>query len=322
MENKLPLVSISCITFNHEPYIRQCLDGFILQKATFDFEVLIYDDASIDNTANIIKEFELKYPNVIKPIYQNENQYSKGVNGINLKFNFPRVQGKYIALCEGDDYWTDPLKLQKQVDFLEANPDYSLCCHRYKIYDEVTKEWTVDYGDDLFKHEEIGITFGNALNFEIWLTKSMTLMFRRESLDLEKLYQYKYTRDVHLNYELLKTGKGFCSKFDGAVYRRHEGGVFSKLAEVNQKRIEYIIGNELFLINKEDADVKKKYVHVSANFFDTIRNRVRNRNYSKVLFRDLNLYLKNEYKLNGLEACFFIFRKVGLSFLKSLNIKK
>jgi glycosyltransferase involved in cell wall biosynthesis len=122
---KDPLVSICCLTYNHEPYIRQCIEGFLIQKTTFPIEILIHDDASTDNTADIIREYEAKFPNIIKPIYQIENQYSKGV-GVTRVFQFPRSKGKYIAMCEGDDYWIDPLKLQKQVDFLEQNPDYGL----------------------------------------------------------------------------------------------------------------------------------------------------------------------------------------------------
>lgn len=124
-----PLVSISCITFNHEEYIHDCLNGFIMQKTSFAFEVLIHDDASTDNTANIIKEYEKLYPDIIKPIYQEENQYNKGLRAINATFNYSRVKGKYIALCEGDDYWLDPLKLQKQVDYLEKNEDCSMVFH-------------------------------------------------------------------------------------------------------------------------------------------------------------------------------------------------
>ncbi len=120
-----PLVSISCAVYNHDKYILETLEGFLLQKTTFPFEILINDDASTDNTANIIKEYEDRYPNQIFPIYQKENQYSKGVM-ITPTFNCSRARGKYIALCEGDDYWTDPYKLQKQVDFLESNPEYVL----------------------------------------------------------------------------------------------------------------------------------------------------------------------------------------------------
>ena len=122
--NKL-LVSICCLTYNHELFIRQCIEGFMIQKTNFKFEVLIHDDASLDNTANIIKEYEHKYPDIIKPIYQTENQYSKGVS-LSSRYNWSRSKGKYIAMCEGDDYWIDPLKLQKQVDFLEKNKDYAL----------------------------------------------------------------------------------------------------------------------------------------------------------------------------------------------------
>ncbi len=122
-------VSICCITFNHAPYIRQCLDGFLMQKCNFEFEILIHDDASTDGTVEIIQEYKEKYPELIRPFFQVDNQYSKGVRGINHLYNFPRAIGKYIAMCEGDDYWTDAFKLQKQFDFMELNTDCSLCFH-------------------------------------------------------------------------------------------------------------------------------------------------------------------------------------------------
>lgn len=130
-----PLVSICCITYKHELYIRDCLQGFINQKTNFAFEVLIYDDASTDGTVSIIREFEAKFTNIIKPIYQTENQYSKGVK-ISVTFQFPRVLGKYIALCEGDDYWTDPFKLQKQVDIIESDSQIGLVHSAYILRDD------------------------------------------------------------------------------------------------------------------------------------------------------------------------------------------
>lgn len=120
------IVSVICNAFNHGKYIRDALEGFVNQKTNFKFEVLIHDDASTDDTADIIREYEEKYPNIIKPIYQTENQYTRG-GRITIRFQVPRIKGKYVAFCEGDDYWTDPLKLQKQYDFLENNPDYSMC---------------------------------------------------------------------------------------------------------------------------------------------------------------------------------------------------
>ena len=120
------MVSVICNTYNHEKFIRDALDGIIMQKTDFPFEVLVHDDASTDGTADIIREYEAKYPDLIKPVYQTENQYSKNVK-ISKEYQFPRVQGKYIAYCEGDDYWTDPLKLQRQVDAMEAHPEVDIC---------------------------------------------------------------------------------------------------------------------------------------------------------------------------------------------------
>ena len=124
--NERPLVSIHCLTFNQAPYIRQCLDGFVMQKTNFPFEAIVHDDASTDGTAEIIKEYAEKYPNIIKPILEKDNQYTKiGFSGIE-QLMAEKEQGKYIAICEGDDYWTDSRKLQKQVDFLESHPNYGL----------------------------------------------------------------------------------------------------------------------------------------------------------------------------------------------------
>ena len=131
-----PLVSICSITYNHAPFIRQCLDGFLMQQCNFPIEIIINDDCSTDGTTEIIREYAEKYPDKIFPIFQEENLYSQGVRGMFQKFVFPKARGKYIALCEGDDYWTDPLKLQKQVDFLETHPDYSMCFHKAKVIAE------------------------------------------------------------------------------------------------------------------------------------------------------------------------------------------
>lgn len=128
MEDTMIKVSIHCLAFNHAKYIRKTLEGFVSQQTNFRYEVLIHDDASTDETPDIIKEYERKYPDIIKPIYQKENQYSKGIK-ILQTYNLPRARGKYIAFCEGDDYWCDNQKLQKQVDILEKHPECSFCTH-------------------------------------------------------------------------------------------------------------------------------------------------------------------------------------------------
>ena len=126
MKNEI-MVSINCVAYNHENYIADAIESFLMQKTNFNFEILIHDDASTDRTADIIREYEKKYPDLIKPIYQIDNQYSKG--GRVGRFNTERAKGKYIACCEGDDYWTDPYKLQKQVDYMEKHPECSMCVH-------------------------------------------------------------------------------------------------------------------------------------------------------------------------------------------------
>lgn len=120
------ILTIACPTFNHEEYIKQCLDSLLMQKTTFSFKILIHDDASTDSTPNIIKDYHKRYPDIIIPIFQKINQHSLGIK--NASIILPMIKTKYIAICEGDDYWTDPFKLQKQVDFLECNSEFNLCC--------------------------------------------------------------------------------------------------------------------------------------------------------------------------------------------------
>ena len=135
METSDKIISIICLTYNHVPYIKQCLDGFLMQESTFPIEIIIHDDASTDGTQDILLEYQKKYPHLFHLILQAENQYSKGVN-IFLDYLIPQIKGKYIALCEGDDYWTDPYKLQKQISFLEKYPSYSICCHHIKLFNQ------------------------------------------------------------------------------------------------------------------------------------------------------------------------------------------
>ena len=132
-----PLVSVCCITYNHAQFIRKCLDGFLMQETSFPIEILIHDDCSTDGTTEIIREYEAKYPDLIFPLYEEENQYQQGKAAEIDFYNYRRARGKYIAYCEGDDYWTDPLKLQKQVDFMEANPEYGLCYTDFNFCDEL-----------------------------------------------------------------------------------------------------------------------------------------------------------------------------------------
>ena len=178
------LVSICCLTYNHGQYIRQCLDGFMMQKTTFPFEVLIHDDASTDRTADIIHEYEAKYPDIIKPIYQKENQYSKGVR-ISPTFQYPRAKGKYIALCEGDDYWIDPYKLQKQVDFLEDHSEYGLVYARAKCFNQKKQKYEGVLGRNYVSFENL-LRENTIPTLTVMLRKTLIFQYYNE-IDVSKM---------------------------------------------------------------------------------------------------------------------------------------
>jgi len=137
-----PLVSICCLTFNHSEFLEKCLKGFLGQQTKFSFEILIYDDFSTDCNQEIISKYHLLYPNIIKPILSSENQYSRGEK-VNYKYNFLRASGTYIALCEGDDYWHQPEKLELQISFMQSNPNVGLTWHRAILNNYQEKSWSI-----------------------------------------------------------------------------------------------------------------------------------------------------------------------------------
>lgn len=268
MDKNPVLLSICCITYNHENYISQAIEGFLAQKTSFNFEIIIHDDASTDATASIVKKYEQEHPNLIKAIYQKENQYSQGIKPW-PNFVFPIARGKYIALCEGDDYWTDPYKLQKQVDFLEANPEYNLTCHRYQTYNETTKTLTEDGNEVCFTDgNEEGLPFDAPYIFKRWISKTLTVVFRKDHDYSSVLAQYQYARDVHLFYHILKNGKGFFFPFIGGVYRVHGGGVFSASSQMDKLTKGSLIFREIAKTNPEFQPVYQGHIDNVINKID------------------------------------------------------
>lgn len=133
-QDNQPLLSIWCLSYNHKDFISEAIESFLVQKTVFKFEIIIHDDASNDGTQEIIKNYQNKYPDIIKVIYQQKNQYSQGINPINAIYAM--TKSKFIAFCEGDDYWDDPHKLQTQVDFLINNPRYVATFHKSSAIDK------------------------------------------------------------------------------------------------------------------------------------------------------------------------------------------
>jgi glycosyltransferase involved in cell wall biosynthesis len=230
MNSTKPLVSISCITFNHANYIRDALDGFLIQKTNFPFEILIHDDASTDGTTEIVREYEAKYPDIMKPLYETENQWSKGIRGSTV-FNFPRARGKYIALCEGDDYWTDPYKLQKQVDFLEANEDYAGCSHNTRIiYDDSGKDDTLTVNSAI----KDSYTIDDITKGHIYFHTSSMVYRNIFKGNFPKKYLTDYIGDWFLL--IAHADIGPIKYIDNvmSVYRIHANGIWSNLSDIEQ----------------------------------------------------------------------------------------
>ncbi len=214
-----PLVSICCVTYNQETYIRDAIEGFLMQKCTFPYEILIHDDASTDGTSKIIKNYAASYPALIFPIYQTENQYSKKEGSLEARFVWPNARGKYIAVCEGDDYWTDSGKLQKQVDLLEANPDCSLCFHN-AIITFVDKSKRDRHFCKDFKNKQV---FGTKdLILKIWFVPTASIMFRKsDKPDFPDWIKEVFNDDLALQSFLSLKGNLIYIDEIMSVYRRY-----------------------------------------------------------------------------------------------------
>lgn len=221
IRDDIMMVSVVCQTYNHEKYIAECLESLVTQKVNFRYEILVHDDASTDKTADIIRDFEKEYPVLIKPIYQRVNQWSLG-NKVFSGIQLPRCTGKYIAICEGDDYWTDPLKLQKQVDLLERHIEYSMCFHN------VIEHWDDGQKEDCCFSNIVDREYSGLEIYKNWIVPTASVVFRRSILEsgcsdcfLNPHFIYG---DIVLFLLAASCGKIMGMKEVMSVYRRHEGG--------------------------------------------------------------------------------------------------
>lgn len=240
-----PLLSICTISYNQEEYIEDALDSFLMQETEFPFEIVIDDDASDDGTAMIISRYKSRFPNIIK-----SNLRKKNIGSMrNFIENIKRATGKYIAFCDGDDYWTDPLKLQKQVDFLERNEDYSICASRYEVHP--TRKISNFKGEytqsDLLKRNILG---------------TLTVVFRSRliSSKMFEMLDNKPVGDWTMWLYLSKYGKIKILEDVSAVYRVHDKGVFSSLSWFGQLKMELDFYKSIYSDNfftDRDRDIMK-----------------------------------------------------------------
>jgi len=242
-----PLVSIVCLAYNHAKYIREAVEGFLMQETTFPVEILIHDDASTDGTREIIQEYEKKIPSLIIPIFQDENQFSRGIDPF-YSFLIPNSQGKYIAVCEGDDYWVDSLKLQKQVNLFEQYPDTVICGARAKTWNEQKEEFT---GINPAEDKNIACLTPREFFYLADWVKNCTRMIPRSLISqVPKEYMMDYR---HAHYIMAKNPQGTfrCLEEITAVYREHAGGVFSGASSF-QVQEEYFESTKLIARVYED----------------------------------------------------------------------
>ncbi len=222
------MVSIICFAYNHEKYIVQTIEGFLSQKTDFKIEIIVHDDASVDRTAEIIHGYEKRYPDIFRCIFQKENQFSKCPNSM-VGITFNKARGKYVALCEGDDFWTDPLKLHKQIAFLETNPAYSLCFHPASIFFEGTP--AVPEAGPKFLGPKIiktAYTLNDLLRYTNFIPTSSVVFRTWEGFNSfpEWFYQAKIG-DFILSLRIAQKGKLKFLNEPMSTYRIHSNGLWS-----------------------------------------------------------------------------------------------
>lgn len=259
-----PVVSVLCTTFNHGQFIKMCIEGLLAQKTNFPVEILVHDDASTDDTADILKEYAKKYPNIIKPILQVKNQYSKGVKP-NLKFNLPRALGEYIAFCEGDDYWTCPDKLQTQIDYLENHPE-SVACFANSI--------VIDQQGSIVREERVPEKYQRRLNqLDIvsgFCPPTNTMLFRRSSLGtLPRVSKKVVNVDFIISAQLAEHGTIEYLPGSMAAYRIHDGGIWSSRSE------DYLLLNSLRTRSALLIIYKEKYRDILRPVIETYYMRLK-----------------------------------------------
>ena len=258
-------VSINCITYNHEKYIRQALDSFLMQETNFKYEILIHDDASTDGTVEIIREYEKKYPDIIKPIYQCENSYSRGIN-ISWTYQYTRAQGKYIALCEGDDYWCDRHKLQKQYDALENNKDCVFCTHIVRNVSERGEKFDTTY--PLNTKMQFKILANDwvkmLLSDDPYHFHTSSYFYRAEVVkkyldNVPRFISITKVGDVQLMRLCATEGNAIYIPEEMSCYRRNSAGSFTNRTNENINLYVYMIESTINALREYDAFTNYKY---------------------------------------------------------------
>jgi glycosyltransferase involved in cell wall biosynthesis len=283
-----PLVTIICPTYNQEKFIAEALDGFVKQKTNFPFEIIVHDDASTDKTIEIVKKYEKEFSQLFNNIYQNVNQFSQEITRI-TRLTYKAARGKYIALCEGDDYWTDENKLQKQVDFLEANPGYAICFHGVNVLKDSKEKSSVLNRSD--KEETYSILDLAEMN----IIHTPSVVFRNGLFDkLPGWFNESPVGDYVLH--MLNAKKGLIKYFPEtmAVYRVHDSGVWGQPGTpVNHAKWLWVL-NKLQQEDFDEAVIKRISAQKNKTFNEYIEWLLYKKDFPLIIESYRKLYNKSE----------------------------
>ncbi|WP_417875627.1 glycosyltransferase family 2 protein [Winogradskyella sediminis] len=297
-----PLVSVSVVTYNHVKYIKQCLDGILMQKTSFPFEIILGEDDSSDGTRAICKDYAERFPNKIRLFLRSRKDVIK-INGkptgrFNFMENLKACQGKYIAFCDGDDYWTDPFKLQKQVDFLERNPNYSICIHPCAVLNEKSKKLSKQ-ALNLIDYE---YTIRNLLSY--WRIATASVVIKRdENVSFPEWFTEVASGDIALLMLYYESGKIKLLRDYMSVYRITGNGVsqyHQKYRMIHYRAKLYSYLNEFFEYKYE------KEIYDALNFVYNRFSKTKEKNKKQVdkevktgaslIFRKVKAKLKKIFK--------------------------
>ncbi|AIN62429.1 glycosyltransferase [Providencia stuartii] len=284
------LVSIICIAYNHADFISDAINSFLAQKCQYKYEIIIHDDASNDGSQDIILNFQKKYPKIIKSILQKENQYSKGIKPFDILLQ--KAKGKYIAVCEGDDFWCDPFKIQKQVDFLEQNPDYIVSAHNACIVNEkneIIKE------SRLYENQKRDFTQIELITNNCFIL-TLTWVFRNINFNDLNEKSHVLNEDTFFTSVLGLYGKAkYHDDIIPAAYRIHSGGVWSSIDE--EKKLDALVNTNfwLYIYHKRiksgwESYYKKQHLKLTLSLF------TRKKGNKRVLFLILFKAMINKIK--------------------------
>lgn len=247
MDNQEIMVSVCCICFNHEKYIEEALNGILRQKTNFNYEIIIHDDVSSDNSMLIANKYREAYPNIVKIYIEDENQWTKKVDI--LKKTYKLAKGKYIAICECDDYWIDEYKLQKQIDFLENNINYSACFHKAK---KICNDEFVEFMPNIDTNRNFNI---NEI-FNNWIIPTASFVFRGELVNrIPESKKFMYT-DIVTFLTMASNGEVYFLNEVMSVYRQVDSGAIL-LGKKNKNTDQYI------RTLKHNKELKKKFPKLS-----------------------------------------------------------